>query len=106
MTVTLAAAAALRLMVKVKSVVPLSPSVALTSLIDRPGSGTPATVIEKSSMARPSSAPVALKSVQRMQNVAPLAIEPLFTVAGLSTSRFAAALPSRAPAVPPRFGAV
>ncbi len=54
-------------------------------------------MIEKSSTARPSSAPEALKSFQRMQNTPPLAMLRLPMVA-LTAVRFAAPLPSSAPA--------
>ena len=56
----------------------------------------PCGVSEKSSMARPSSAPLASKSIQRIQNVAPGGMLSPVIVA-LKTVRFAAALPSFAP---------
>src|SRR5688572_31320143 len=94
-------AGAVRLTVKVKLVVPALPSPRVTSLIDRPGvtGPPPCGVRAKSSTARPSSAPLAFKSFQRIQKVAPLAIERL-AIELLTAVRLAAALPSRAPAVP------
>src|SRR6476619_7470517 len=60
---------------------------------------TPCGVIEKSSMARPSSAPDAARSDQRIQNVLPGAIESPVIVIGPMTVRSAAALPFLAPVV-------
>src|SRR5262245_19204661 len=55
-------------------------------------------VMEKSSTAKPSSAPDASRSVQRMKKVAPAAmLSPV--IDALMVVRFAAALPSSAPAV-------
>ena len=91
-------AGAERLTVKVKLVVPALPSLSETSLIVRLIGGTALGVSEKSSTARPSSAPVASVSVQRIQNVAPLAM----LSAGIveeSAVRSAAALPFLAPVV-------
>ena len=66
-------AGAERLTVKVKVVVPALPSFSETSLIVRLGSAATALgVSEKSSTARPSSAPVASISFQRIKKVAPL----------------------------------
>ena len=83
---------------KVKIEEPLLPSSWLTSLIARVGKAPPATVIAKSSMARPSSAPDASRSFQRTQNVLPLAIDTLLTVALMATL-LPAALPSFAPVI-------
>ena len=58
----------------------------------------PPTVTETSSMARPSSAPLASASFQRRQNVLPLAMDRLPIVAD-SAVRLPAALPSFAPVV-------
>ncbi len=88
----------LRPMPKVNVVVPLSPSSAATSLIEITGVGVPPTAIEKSSIARPSSAPEALRSFQRMQKTPPLAMLRLPMVP-LTALRLAALLPSSAPAV-------
>src|SRR6478735_8071894 len=95
-----AGAGADRLTVKLAvTVLPAAPSVTLTSLIDRFGGGTePAGVRLKSSMARPSSAPVALESFQRIQNVAPAGMDRLPTEPDTAV-RLAAALPSSAPAL-------
>ncbi len=94
-----APAGAERLTVKVKVVVPAFPSLRETSLTVSDGSpGTPCGVIEKSSTPRPSSAPEAFVSVQRIQNVAPFAIESAGTDE-LIAVRFAAAFPSLAPTV-------
>src|SRR5215211_2149122 len=62
-------------------------------------------VSEKSSTARPSSAPDALKSTQRIQKVAPAAIDTPETWPTTDV-RFARALPSSAPMVGPVVGAV
>src|SRR5215213_8684243 len=71
----LAPAGVERLTVKLNVVVPLSPSFNATSLMVRLGAAAPACgVIEKSSIARPSSAPDGSISVQRIQNVAPFGI--------------------------------
>src|SRR6185436_10528820 len=65
--------------------------------------GTPLAVSEKSSMPRPSSAPVASTSVQRIQKLAPFAIlNP--GIVELRAMRFAGALPSSAPTVGPVIG--
>ena len=85
-------------MVKVNRLLPLSPSSWVTLLMESCGSGAPPTVSEKSSMAKPSSAPVASKSTQRRQNVLPTGIETLLIVAAKSW-RLPAALPSLAPTV-------
>src|SRR6516164_713632 len=61
------------------------------------GAPVPSGVSEKSSTARPSSAPVASKSVQRIQNVAPSAM--LSVMLELRAVRLPAALPSLAPTV-------
>src|SRR3954453_10017367 len=61
--------------------------------------GAPGTVTEKLSIARPSSAPVASTSVQRMKNVAPFGIDNPVMVEEIAV-RLPAALPSSAPAVP------
>src|SRR2546423_12360347 len=92
-------AGALRLTVKVNDVVPALPSFNDTSLIVKFGKATaPLGVIEKSSTASPSSAPVASVSFQRIQNVAPLGIlNPLMVE--LRAVRSAAALPFLAPVV-------
>src|SRR4051794_24922484 len=87
-----------RLTVKVKLVVPALPSLSETSLIVRLTGGTAWGVSEKSSTARPSSAPVASWSFQRIQKVAPLAMLSAETVEE-SAVRSAAALPFLAPAV-------
>src|SRR3954468_474057 len=87
-----------RLTVKVKLVVPAFPSFRETSLIVRLGGTTDWGVSEKSSTARPSSAPVASVSFQRIQNVAPLAMLSDVIVEE-SAVRSAAALPFLAPAV-------
>lgn len=55
-------------------------------------------VSEKSSTANPSSAPETLESVQRIQKVAPLAIESALIVLERAV-RLAATLPSSAPTV-------
>src|SRR4051794_26241040 len=92
-------AGAERLTVKGKLVVPALPSFKETSLIVRLGRTTaPLGVREKSSTARPSSAPVASVSFQRIQNVAPLGMLRDETVEE-SAVRSAAALPFLAPAV-------
>src|SRR5438045_3732628 len=93
-----AGAGAERLTVKVKLVVPASPSLSETSLLDRFTGGTACGVREKSCTARPSSAPVASVSFQRIQKVAPLAIESELKVVE-SAVRSAAALPFLAPVV-------
>ena len=92
-------AGAERLTVKVKEVVPAFPSFRETSLTVRLGGTTPPWgVSEKSSTDRPSSAPVASISVQRIQNVAPLAmLKP--GIIEESAVRSAAALPFLAPTV-------
>jgi len=91
-------AGALRLTVKTKLVVPESPSARVTSLIERLIAGSPPFgVSENSSTARPSSAPLALRSFHRIQKVAPLAIDCPPTLS-LMADRFAAALPLSAPA--------
>src|ERR1044071_4999516 len=92
-------AGALRETVKVKEVVPALPSLRETSLMVRLGRTAPACgVREKSSTARPSSAPAASRSVQRIQNVAPFAmVSPVIVL--VMAVRLAALLPSRAPAV-------
>ena len=83
---------------KFMTLVPLSPSNALTSLTDTSGRPTPPMDSEKSSIARPSSAPVPSASFQRRQNVAPLAMfRPLMVAA--SVVRLPTALPSLAPTV-------
>src|SRR5689334_17912490 len=87
-----------RLTVKVKLVVPAFPSFKETSLIVRLGRTTEAGVSEKSSTARPSSAPLASVSFQRIQKVAPLAMLKDETV-DESAVRSAAALPFLAPTV-------
>ena len=56
-------------------------------------------VRQKSSTASPSSAPVASRSVQRIQKVAPFGILRLLIVLEMLV-RFAAAFPSSAPVVP------
>ena len=61
--------------------------------------GTPLTLKKKSSTARPSSAPVALKSVHRMKNIAPGGmLSPVMSAERIT--RFNAALPSSAPTGP------
>src|SRR4051794_7020198 len=84
-----------RLTVKVNEVVPESPSFWVTLLIDRfvpTGLG----VIEKSSTARPSSAPLASISVHRIQTQSPLGMfRPV--IVELSAVRRAAAFPFLAP---------
>src|SRR5689334_17040446 len=88
-----------RLTVKVKLAVPALPSLSDTSLIVRLGRTTaPLGVSEKSSTARPSSAPVASVSFQRIQNVEPLAMLSEEIVLD-SAVRSAAALPFFAPTV-------
>src|SRR5436305_1225782 len=87
-----------RLTVKVKLVVPALPSFRETSLIVRLGGTTDWGVREKSSTARPSSAPVASVSFQRIQKVAPLAMLSDVIVEE-SAVRSAAALPFLAPVV-------
>ena len=85
--------------VKVISVVPLLPSIWVTSLmLSATWPGPPFGVMLKSSTARPSSAPEASPSSQRMQKLAPLAIDRLPMVS-LRAVRLAAALPSLAPVV-------
>src|ERR1044071_645293 len=66
---------------------------------------TPCGVSEKLSTARPSSAPEASRSVQRIQKVAPLAMLKPVTVE-LTATRLAAALPSSSPTVPAETGPV
>ena len=89
-----------RLTVKVKLVVPALPSFSETSLTVRLGGGHGAFgVSEKSSTARPSSAPVASMSVQRIQKVAPLAMLKRRRSVDESAVRSPAALPFFAPAV-------
>ena len=94
--------------VNVAVIVPLWPSVTDTSSIDTVGvTGPPSLsgVSEKSSTARPSSAPVALKSVHRIQKVVPGGMpRPSMTLS--SAVRFAAAWPSSAPIAAVVFGAV
>ena len=79
--------------------VPAFPSANATSLIaSAPGLGAAdCGVIEKSSIASPSSAPDAFKSLKRIQTVCPAAIERPVIVEEIAV-RFAAALPSSAPA--------
>src|SRR3978361_1530593 len=91
-------AGAERLTVKVKLVVPAFPSLSETSLTVRLTGGTAFGVREKSSTARPSSAPVASTSVQRIQKVAPLGVLKLEIVDERAV-RSAAALPFLAPVV-------
>src|SRR3954465_5768460 len=92
-------AGAERLPVKVKLVVPAFPSFKGTSLIVRLGrTTTPLGVSERSSTARPSSAPVASVSFQRIQKVAPLGIDRA-EIVDESAVRSAAALPFLAPVV-------
>src|SRR5436305_1453048 len=91
-------AGAERLTVKVKEVVPALPSFRETSLIVRLTGGTALGVREKSSTARPSSAPVASVSFQRIQKVAPLGMLKEEIVEE-SAVRSAAALPFLAPVV-------
>src|ERR1044072_7169359 len=68
-------------------------------------SAPPSGVREKSSTARPSSAPVASTSDQRIQKVAPLGmLRPVMVE--LMTLRLAAALPSDAPVAPVVMGGV
>src|SRR5262249_516404 len=88
-----------RLTVKVTVAAPELPSFIETSLIERKGvEPAPSGVSEKSSTPSPSSELGALKSSQRMKNVAPLAIlRPV--IAKLMVARLAAALPSNAPAL-------
>ena len=91
-------------MVNVAFVAPLSPSATATSLMLRFGSVTvPWAVSEKSSTARPSSAPEAFKSFQRIQKVAPLEMARLGTLE-LIDVRFAARLPLRRPTLPAVIG--
>jgi len=66
------------------------------------GAPVPNGVNEKSSTARPSSAPETSTSVQRIQKVAPLAM--LSVIVELSAVRSAASFPFLAPAVPARSG--
>jgi hypothetical protein len=87
--------------VKVKAVVPALPSSCETSLMANEGSPpppAPLAVMEKLSTERPSSAPEASTSVQRMKKDAPLGMLRLVTVVE-SAVRLAAALPSFAPVV-------
>src|SRR4051794_25771929 len=83
---------------KVKLVVPALPSFRETSLMLRLGGTTAWGVMEKSSTAKPSSAPVASVSFQRIQKVAPLAMLSDVIVEE-SAVRSAAALPFLAPVV-------
>src|SRR3954466_3854374 len=87
-----------RLTGKVKRVVPALPSLSETSLTVRLTGATALGVREKSSTARPSSAPVASVSFQRIQKVAPVAMLKDETVDERAV-RSAAALPFLAPAV-------
>src|SRR4051794_34436390 len=91
-------AGALNETVNVNDVVPALPSFKDTSLTVKDGRVVVNGVSEKSSMARPSSAPVASSSAQRIQNSAPAGIDSDEIVA-LSTVLSAAALPFFAPAV-------
>src|SRR4051794_3489384 len=88
-----------RLTTKVNTVVPELPSLRDTSLTDKVGRGAPVWgVIEKSSTASPSSAPVASASLQRIQKHVPSGIfKPVIVDA--SAVRSAAALPFLAPLV-------
>ncbi len=100
-------AGAERLTVKVKLVVPALPSFRETSLIVRLGrTGPPLGVTEKSSIARPWSAPVWSGSDQRSITSVPLGmLRPVMLK--LTTVRLAARLPSRAtPTPPPVIGLV
>ena len=64
----------------------------------------PFAVRQKSSMPRPSSAPVGLKSIHRIQKLAPLGmLRPLIVL--VMSVRLAAAFPSNAPTVPVSTGA-
>ncbi len=86
--------------VKRKAVVPPPlPSFCDTSLMESvtPPPPAPCGVTEKSSMARPSSAPEELRSFQRIQKVAPLAMFRLEMVVEMAV-RLAALFPSSAPA--------
>jgi hypothetical protein len=62
-------------------------------------------VRQKSSTPNPSSAPAALKSFQRIQNVVPLAIA-CPVIVNVTAKRFAGKLPSNAPTVPAELGAL
>src|ERR1044072_3619702 len=95
-----------KLTVKFAAVVPLLPSATVTSLIERLGGPPPPGpfgVMEKSSTERPSSAPEALKSFQRIKNVTPFAML-RFVIVKLIAVRFEVALPSSAPTAAPVFG--
>ena len=83
-----APAGADKLTVNVNAVVPALPSFVETSLIVRLGSAAPGLgVSEKSSTARPSSAPVASRSVQRIKKVEPSGIVSPVIVAVLGPDR-------------------
>src|SRR3954454_14583480 len=85
-----------RLTVNVKLVEPASPSLSETSLMVRFTPATALGVSEQSSTARPSSAPVASVSLQRIQTVAPLAMDNEEIVDDIAVLS-AAALPFFAP---------
>ena len=85
------------------SVAPFAGTVAVTDGAVSTTGTSNVGVIEKSSTASPSSELVALKSVQRIQNEAPLGMLNPESVLAMAV-RLAAALPSSAPAVPAATG--